>query len=133
MEVIIEVILELFAEVLLQFFGQFLGDLGANTVASYRGRRPSNRFLSALGHTIFGAAFGGLSLLVFRHSFAHTEALRLLALFGSPVLAGLCSALIGSWRRKAGKDSVLFETFTYGLLFAFAFALVRYLATASPS
>lgn len=125
-----EVIFELVAEFLLQGGVHLLGDLGANMVAAYRRRGPRSGFVSALGHIFFGAAFGGLSLLIFRHSFAHTETMRLFALFGSPLLAGLFSALIGTWRRNAGRTAVLFETFLYGVLFAFSFALVRFFATA---
>jgi hypothetical protein len=134
MEVLLEVILEFVGEGLLQLFVHVLGDMGANMVAAYRQRGPRNRFVSAIGHTFFGAVFGGLSLLLFRHSFAHTETARLVALIGSPLLAGLCSALLGTWkRRRSGHALVLFETFSYGVLFAFAFALVRYLATAPPT
>lgn len=121
-----ELIFELIAEVLLQGGVHLLGDVGANLVASYRRRGPSSGFLAALGHIFFGAACGGLSLLLFAKSFAHTDAMRLVALFGSPLLAGLISALIGTRRRDAGRTSVLFETFLYGFLFAFSFAVVRY-------
>lgn len=125
-----ELIFELVAEVLLQGGVHLLGDLGANLVAAYRRRGPRSGFLSALGHILFGAVCGGLSLLVFSKSFAHTDAMRLAALFGSPLLAGLISALIGTRRRDAGRTAVLFETFLYGFLFAFSFALVRYFWTA---
>ncbi len=130
MEVIFELIAELFGEVLLQLIVHGLGDLGANMIAAYRRRGPRRPIVSALGHVLFGTGLGWLSLLVFSHSFAHGEAMRIAALVGSPLIAGLCSALIGTRRRDAGKDLVLFETFSYGVLFAFAFALVRYLGTA---
>ncbi len=125
-----EVIFELVAEVFLQGIVHMLGDLGANLVAAYRRAGPRSGFLSAFGHILFGAAFGGLSLLVFSESFAHTDTMRLVALFCSPLLAGLISALIGTRRRDADRTAVLFETFLYGFLFAFSFALVRYLWTA---
>lgn len=129
MEVIFEVLAELLGELFLQLLVHGLGEVGANMIASYRRRGPRHPIVSALGHSLVGAGLGWLSLLLFRHSFAHTDTMRVIALFGSPVLAGLASAMIGAWRRRTGRTAVLFETFTYGLLFAFAFALVRYLGT----
>lgn len=130
MEVLFELVVELLLEGGLQLLAHVFGDLGANMAASYRRRGPRRPWVSAIGHLLFGAAIGGLSLLVFRHSFAHSQGMRLLALIGSPLLAGVFSMLLGTRRRDAGRDWVAFETFTYGLLFAFAFALVRFLATA---
>jgi hypothetical protein len=130
MEALFELVLELLCEGGLQLLAHLFGDLGANVVASYRRRGKPRAWISAIGHLLFGAAMGGLSLLVFRHSFAHSEVMRLVALIGSPLLAGCFSMLLGTRRRDAGRDWVAFETFTYGVLFAFAFALVRYLATA---
>ena len=129
MEVIFELVFELLGEVGLQLFVHIFGELGANMIASYRQRGPRHPIVSAIGHTLVGGGFGWLSLLMFPYSFAHTDTMRLISLFGSPLLAGLASALIGSWRRKSGRGLVLFETFTYGFLFAFAFALVRFLWT----
>jgi hypothetical protein len=130
MEALFELLVELLFEGLLQLAAHVLGDLGANLLASYRRRGPRRRWVSAIAHLLFGAATGGLSLLIFRHSFAHGEGMRLLALLGAPLLAGIFSMLLGTRRRDAGRDWVAFETFTYGVLFAFAFALVRFLATA---
>ncbi|MEZ4363746.1 MAG: hypothetical protein R3B48_26445 [Kofleriaceae bacterium] len=130
MEALFELLFEVLGELFLQLFVHLLGDLGARTVDAYRVRGPSRPYLSAFSHAFFGAAAGGLTLLVFPHSFAHTATMRLVALFGSPLLAGLASAMLGTRRRDAGKTSVLFETFAYGVLFAFAFALVRFFATA---
>jgi hypothetical protein len=130
MEVLFELVVELLFEGLLQLGAHVFGDLGANVIAAYRRRGPRRPWVSAIGHLLFGAAIGGLSLLVFRHSFAHGPAMRMLALLGSPLLAGLVSMLLGTRRRDAGRNWVAFETFTYGVLFAFAFALVRFWATA---
>jgi hypothetical protein len=129
MELIFEVVFELLGELALLLFVQIFGELGANVIAAYRSRGPRLPFVSAIGHALAGGGFGWLSLLMFPYSFAHTDTMRLIALIGSPLLAGLGSALIGSWRRRSGRGLVLFETFTYGFLFAFAFALVRYLWT----
>ena len=129
MEVIFELLFEIFGEFLLQLVVQLFGDLGSNVFNSYRKRGPRRPIVSAIGHVFFGALLGGLSVLVFRHSFAHTEWMRWTALLGSPVVAGAMSLVIGTRRRDAGKDWVAFETFSYGFAFAFAFALVRFLAT----
>lgn len=129
MEVLIELLFQIFGEFFLGLLVQIFGDLGANVIAAYRKRGTRRPFVSAFGHVFFGALFGGLSLLVFHHSFAHAEWMRWVALLGSPVVAGSVSMAIGTRRRDAGKDWVAFETFSYGFAFAFSFALVRFLAT----
>jgi hypothetical protein len=130
MELLFELIFEVFGELLLQLVVQGFGDMGSRVIAAYRVSAPRRPSVAAFGHAFFGAAAGGLTLLVFPHSFAATSTGRLLALFGSPLLAGVGSMMLGTRRRDAGKPVVLFETFSYGVLFALAFALVRFFATA---
>jgi hypothetical protein len=44
----------------------------------------------------------------------------------SPVIAGLVMSLIGSVLRKRDKNVVRIESFTYGFVFAFGMAAVRF-------
>lgn len=126
---LLEMILGPIVEGLLSLLAQLFGELGAHTLAAYRKPRPRRPVVSAIGHAFFGALLGALSLLVLDHSMAHSFSGRLASLFLSPLLAGTLTALIGLRRRRGGRPTVLLESFSYGLLFAFSFSLVRFLAT----
>lgn len=129
LEGLLELILGPLVELLLSMIGQIFGELGSHTLAAYRKPRPRRPVVSAIGHAFFGALLGGLSLLVLDHSMAHTFSGRLASLIVSPLLAGTLTALIGLRRKRGGRPTVMLESFSYGLLFAFSFSLVRFLAT----
>jgi hypothetical protein len=129
MELLFEVVFEFLAELALQFFVQALGGIGSNMLNAHRARGPRHPAVSLLGHAVVGAALGALTLVWFPHSFAHSEFVRIGTLIASPLATGLLTAIIGTRRRHAGRTTVLIETFSYGFLFAFTFALVRFFAT----
>jgi hypothetical protein len=58
---------------------------------------------------LLGGLVGGLSLLIFPDSFLHTESLKLVNLFVTPVALGLIMVLIGKLREKKGQEKVNFE------------------------
>jgi hypothetical protein len=76
---------------------------------------------------LLGGLVGGLSLLIFPDSFLHTESLKLVNLFVTPVALGLIMVLIGKLREKKGQEKVKLDKFSYGFLFAFGMALVRFI------
>jgi hypothetical protein len=126
--VILEVIIELFGELVLQLIGQLLAALGEHTVAAHRTAGPRSRALSILGHIMFGGIVGALSLLVVQHSLIDDPTARVVSLFASPIAAGAVTAAIGWLLRRNDRATVPLERFGYGFLFAFSFALVRFLA-----
>lgn len=126
--VILEVLFELFGELLLQLIGQLLAALGEHTVAAHRRDGPRSAALSIIGHLIFGAIVGALSLLIIQHSLIEDPTARAVNLFASPIAAGGVTAAIGWLLRKRERETVPLERFGYGFLFAFAFALVRFFA-----
>lgn len=121
----IEFLVELFGEFLLQFFVEVLAEFGLQALAAPF-RRDGNPWLAALGYTVFGAAAGGLSLLVFPHHFVGGLQLRLVNLAVTPVSAGLMMCLVGRWRAKRGDELLRIDRFAFGYLFAVALGLVRY-------
>jgi hypothetical protein len=126
-EFIIELLLEFFGELLLQVVMQSLAEAGLHLL-----RRPDDHpappsvWLLALGYALLGAVVGGLSLLLFSHSFMHTPLARLGNLALAPIAGGLSMALIGAWRQRRGQGLLALDRFSYGALFGLCLALVRY-------
>jgi hypothetical protein len=129
MELILEVLFELFGEILLQLLFQLFGVVGSHAVAPYKAAGPRSHTLSIISHLLIGAALGGLTLIFWRHSLMTTDFGRAASLVLSPLAAGGASAGLGYLLRKQNKDTVPLERFGYAYLFAFSFALVRFLAT----
>ena len=120
----LEAIFELLAEFLLQIVVEVMLELGLHSMAEPFQRTP-NPWLAALGYTLFGVVFGGMSILVFPANFAH-GAWRIVNLAVTPVAAGLAMCLIGRWRARRGQDLLRIDRFAYGYLFALSLALVRF-------
>ena len=120
----LELIVEFLGELLLQAFGELLVELGLHTLAEPFRRAP-NPWLAALAYAIFGAALGGLSLLVLPHNMVRPS-WRLLNLLLTPLLLGGMMAWMGNWRARRGQAVLRIDRFAYGYLFALAFALVRF-------
>lgn len=129
MELLFEILFEFVGELLVQIFFQGLGGIGSNMINAHRTRGPRHPVVSVVGHTVAGLGLGALTLVWFPHSFAHSEFVRIGTLIASPLATGLLTAIIGARRHRAGRTTVLMETFSYGFLFALAFALVRFFAT----
>ena len=129
MELFFELFAEAILEALLQIVCELLVWVGFREASE---RRVANRtvmpFFSFLGYLVLGALLGGLSLLVFSGSLSNTHAWKLTTLILIPILAGLMMSWIGLRNRKKGKDPLRLESFLFGWVFAFAFALVRVIA-----
>ena len=121
-----EVLLELLLEFLIQVFGELLFEVGLRSLAEPF-RRPPNPLLAAVGYAIFGSIFGGISLLVLSHRMVSGQVWRWANLLVVPFAVGLCMSLLGRWRVKQGQEVFPIDRFTYGYMFAFFFALLRFL------
>lgn len=121
----LEFLFEILGEFLLQAFGEALVELGLHSLAEPFQRAP-NPWLAAVGYTLFGAALGGLSLLVFP-SYLVPPPWRLANLFLTPFAVGGLMVAMGAWRARRGENVLRIDRFLYGFLFAAALALVRYL------
>jgi hypothetical protein len=120
-----EFLLELLFEFVIQIIGEALFELGLHSLAEPF-RKPPNPLLAALGYALFGASFGVISLWLFPHHMVVSSAWRLVNLLVTPVMAGVCMSLIGSWRAKRGQAVLRIDRFSYGFLFALCLALVRF-------
>jgi hypothetical protein len=88
-----------------------------------------NPVLAGLGYVRLGAAFGGLSVVLFPHPFVHPTGLHGISLLLSPILTGLAMSFMGTLWRKRGKAALPIESFGYGFTFAFGMALIRFVFT----
>jgi hypothetical protein len=125
MEILFEFLFSFLGEFVLQFLGEVLLEVGLRSLTEPFRRQP-RPWMAALGYAMFGAAIGGLSLLVFPHYLVTIKGLRVVNAALSPIAAGLGMAALGKWRAKRGQDVLRIDKFSYGYLFALAFGLVRF-------
>lgn len=121
----LQIAVEILGEFLIQAIGEALMELGLHSLAEPF-RRPPNPWLAALGYALFGAIFGGLSLLIFSQHFPQDGYARWLNLLLTPLAVGGVMVLMGTWRTRRGKERLRINRFFYGYLFALAFAVVRW-------
>jgi hypothetical protein len=124
-EFLFEALFQLLGEFVMQLFVELLVESGAHK-KDRRTKGPMNPVSATFGLILFGAAAGGLSLLIFPHSPIANPDLRLANLFVTPVLLGAAMMLVGKVREKKGQDLVRLDRFGYAFVFAFAMALVRF-------
>lgn len=127
MEVLFELLFEVFGEAILQVIFEALAEVGIHLT---RGRvdhaASRSKWRLMVGYPLLGAMVGGLSLLVFSHSLAHSPGARLATLLLAPVVAALATVAIGRWRTRRGQDTVGIDRMAFAYLFALGFAAVRY-------
>jgi hypothetical protein len=127
MEAIFELLFEIFGEVILQSIVTALAEwIGFTVTAPLKDRPPPHAWLAVLSYAAFGAAAGGLSLLILPNLTIHKLWLQRLNLIAAPVFSGSMMVLLGRWRRRRDQHTTRLDTFLYGFIFALAMALVRY-------
>jgi multisubunit Na+/H+ antiporter MnhG subunit len=126
MEFLFEILFEIFGEIILSLIFEGLAELGFHKAASVYSK-PRHPVISGIGYLLLGGLAGGLSLVIFPESFVHTESLKLVNLFVTPVLLGLIMVMIGKLREKKGQERVKLDRFSYGFLFAFGMSFVRFM------
>ena len=120
----LELVLEVLGEFLLQVVGEAFLELGFHSLAEPF-RKPPNPWPAALGYALFGAIFGGLSLLVFPTNLV-PQPWRLVNLVVTPLAVGGIMVLMGAWRAKRGQPVLRIDRFSYGYLFALSLAFIRF-------
>jgi hypothetical protein len=121
----LEFLLEVIGEFLLQALVEILFEFGFHALRKLF-RRPSNPWVAAGWYMLFGAIFGGLSLLLFPNHLVPMKALRVANLVVTPVAVGLLMAGVGLLRARRGQSLLRIDRFAYGYLFALALAAVRF-------
>jgi hypothetical protein len=123
-EFLFEILFEFLGELLLQVLAEALVEVGLHSLAAPFRKKP-NPYLATIGYVAFGAAAGGLSLLVFPALFIGSHTGRIANAIVTPFIAGAAMMAIGAWRRRRDQEPILLDRFAYGYLFALVMALVR--------
>lgn len=127
MEVLVELLFEVFGEAILQAVFEALAEVGIHLA---RGRvdhaQSRSKWRLMLGYPLLGAMVGGISLLVFSHSLAHSPGARMATLLIAPIVAAATTVALGRWRARRGQEGVAIDRMAYAYLFALGFAAVRY-------
>lgn len=130
MELLLQIIFEFFLEFIVQIIGEVFLEIGFQKFsAAHSVRKALNVTLAVIMYFGLGVITGWLSILIFPHSFIRSSKLHGISLIIIPLLAGLTMSGIGWLRERQGKPVIRLDTFTYGFIFAFGMALVRYLFT----
>ena len=143
MEILFELLwvaAEFIAEIALQLAFEWLAGTGVRGLGNVRDARdarnarhakpPAREFspaLAVVGYAALGAVVGAISLWPFPHSFIGPYPARLANLVVTPVIAGALMSLIGERRQRRGEPLIQLDRFAYGVVFAFAMSLVRFL------
>ena len=124
---LLEPIVQLFIEFLLEVIGGLILDLMVHCVVRIPGFRSSfNAIATLLLFFGLGVSTGLLSLLVFPISFIKSSTLPGISLVITPTMVGLTMGIVGWRRRRDGHLVTELESFTYGFVFAFGVALMRF-------
>lgn len=127
MEIIFEALFEIFGELILQVLFEALAEVGIHLTRKDAGTQPPrSRTLLVMGYALLGVVAGGVSLLVFSQSLAHTHNGRLATLVLVPLAAALSTVWIGRLRARKGQTPAGIDRFMYAYLFALGMACVRY-------
>jgi hypothetical protein len=125
-----ELLVQFFFELLLQLIGGiFVGGFLHFSSSARWIQRSVNALYTAILFFVLGTLMGLFSILFFPTAFVRSSSLHGISLLITPVLAGAIMSLIGLVRERQGKPVVRLESFTYGFIFAFAIALIRFLFT----
>src|SRR6266446_3418619 len=130
MNLLLNIIFEFFIEFILQIVGEGFVEVA---LQRFSGASWAHKNFAATRAVLMyfglGVITGGLSILIFPHSFIRSSRLHGISLLITPLLAGLTMSGIGWVRERQGKPVIRLDTFAYGFIFAFGMALVRFLLT----
>jgi len=126
--------MELLIELALQFFGELLFqglvELGWRGLTSPFERKSTlHPVFVFFTYLILGAISGAVAVWLLPDPMISSPNGRLIHLAVSPILLGFAFELLGRRREKKGRDRLLIDRFSYGFIFAFTFALIRYVFT----
>ena len=132
MEDIVIEIIGLILEPLLEALFEFLAAVLADVILRFLGEvfeppEMQNSLRTIVGHAVFGLAVGGLSLVIFPYHLVHPSKIHGASLIISPIITGALLSWVGALLRKRDKKAIQIESFSYGFVFAFGIALVRFL------
>jgi hypothetical protein len=120
----LEPVLVVLGEFLIQVVVEALIQLGFHSLAEPF-QKPPSPWLAAIGYALFGAIFGGFSLLAFPNNLV-PQSWRIINMVITPLAVGGIMVLLGVWRAKRGQPVLRIDRFSYGYLFALSLAFIRF-------
>lgn len=127
---ILGAIFEVFGEALCELLLGEIIALIARALRRFRVTiRRSNPVLAGAAFILLGIGIGFLSVLALPNPLVHPSKVHGISLLISPLIAGLMLGYVGRVVHRRGRIPVRIESFSYGFLFAFPFALIRLLLT----
>ena len=126
----IESLLQILLEFFLEVVAESIFELGIHTLsAAPWARKAINAAYAVLMYFALGVLVGGISIVIFPHSFIRSARLHGASLIITPMLCGLTMSGIGWLRARQGSSRIRLDSFAYGFIFAFGMALLRFLFT----
>lgn len=124
---IIFLILELL-DIILEVIIPLIAELGSESISRKLFKNKTvNKYFALFGYIILGSLFGFVSYLIYPKRIVDTGALSGISIVVSPIIVGLIMKKWGEHRTRSKKNITVLATFWGGALFAFAYAIVRYL------
>lgn len=116
-------------ELILEVIAETAFALGREGLAqTMRKGHTAHPVLAGFSYALIGALAGGLSLLILPQRLLPVGGLKGASLGLAPLVTGLLMKTYGDFRRQRGHTTTGIATFWGGAIFAFAMAVVRFLA-----
>jgi hypothetical protein len=126
MEFLFELFFEVFAEIVLSILGETISHL--LLWFGFRNEpliKPREKSLSFSRGILLGILLGLISILIISRPLIEDRTVQVVNLFLSPLFIGMWTMSLGTVDIKLGKTPSTQDTFLYGAIFGFAFALTR--------
>ena len=92
-----------------------------------RFREDRNIVLTVAGYGFLGLLAGLLSLVILPNYLIENSNYRLANLIVTPVIIGICMAILGGLLRRRDKEFMALDSFSNGYIFALIMSLTRWL------
>lgn len=124
----LEILIEIIFEFIIQLFAEGIAELLVRGIGIVLGdKKPTQNGLTFFAYIGLGILFGGISLAMKREHFIIDPTLRIMNLIFTPVFIGLIMSWRGKSLKKKEAKTIKLDSFTYGFIFSFTIALIRYL------
>ncbi|WP_343526390.1 hypothetical protein [Sphingomonas sp.] len=126
MEFLFEIMLQFVGEILLQVLFEFVVKLGLQGLGAPFSS-PKSTLFKTFGYILWGAAAGGISLLIIPSPIIENNGLRIANLIITPIAAGSIMWLLARKKVRKGAPLVALDRFGYAFYFALAMSSVRFI------
>lgn len=123
-----EIIIEILFNIVFEFVMELIIAFGYESlVSAFKERRSTNKYLGLVGCFMVGCILGLISFNIYSKKLFTSSVFPGISMLISPILVGLTMKKYGEMRIRANKTSTILATFNGGALFAFGYALIRFI------